>query len=541
MKLLKLSQAISLVIVLMFINIFGFDIFNISRFVSLIVTAAIVLSILCFNFKLQIFLANKYLLVLVIAFLLSVACSLFFSGIAVLEGLIGVYGRNMGGLTYIAFIIFMFGAFIASTPSYTNLILKILIGIGFLTSIYGFIQFFGFDPLLTVNLYNPIKGFFGNPNFQSAFLGITSIAVAAFILSSSVNFKIRVLLLLLLLQFQFIIYSTDSIQGFLVSFFGLYVLLIFKFLSVFRLKVLGKILIIAIPFLVIILTLDLLQRSPLGSILYQPSIAYRGDFWRAGIQMFLDNPLFGVGPDGYRDQFRFYRDEVSINRLEIVPPINSAHNIFIELAASGGIFLLVTYVLILLLVFIKIIQLVKKGGNYSSATAGAVGCFVGYLTQSIISVNTIPLGLIGWILFGLIIGLDKENLEIYKKFRPRFNFIKVSLFPLGMLIFIAVPMLKTDINFKKALESQSIDKILSATYGFPNDVHRMGLVAEIFRRAGMADIGLKIARDAVSLSPNNFEAWEELYQMPNLSISEKAEILIVLRSLDPLNSSISKG
>jgi hypothetical protein len=184
---------------------------------------------------------------------------------------------------------------------------------------------------------------------------------------------------------------------------------------------------------------------------------------------------------------------------------------------------------------------VKNGGNYSSATAGAVGCCVGYLTQSIISVNTIPLGLIGWILFGLIIGLDKENLEIYKKFRPRYNFIKVSLFPLGMLIFIAVPMLKTDINFKKALESQNIDKIISATYGFPNDVHRMGLVAEIFRRAGMADIGLKIARDAVSLSPKNFEAWEELYQMPNLSISEKAEILIVLRSLDPLNPSISKG
>lgn len=537
---LRLTEAVSLVVILLFINIFGYDIFNTSRLVTLILAASIILLIIFSNFKLRIFLANRNLMICSLVFLLSVICSLFFSGISVSEGLIGVYGRNIGALTYLAFVVFMLGAYLSSTVSYINLILKILVGVGFLTSSYGFLQLFGLDPLLTTNLYNPVRGFFGNPNFQSAFLGIASISVVALALSNFYILKIRFIFLTLLLQFQYIIYCTDSVQGFMVTFLGTYIVVIFKILSIPQFKILGKIMIVTIPILILGVILDLLQKSPWVSFLYQPSVAYRGDFWRAGIQMFLNNPLFGVGPDGYRDQFRLYRDEVSVSRIDSVPPINSAHNVFIEIAASGGIFLLLSYVSIILIVLVKVSKLLKASNSYSSATAGAVGCFVGYLTQSFISVNTIPLGVIGWIMFGLLVGLDENGLERYRRFKPRFRLLSILLFPASLLIFIAVPMLRNDVNFKKALESQNVERIISAAYGFPKDVYRMALVAEIFRRAGMEDIGLKIARDSVNLSPKNFEAWEELYQMPNLLTQEKLEILKIMKSLDPLNNSVGK-
>jgi hypothetical protein len=54
----------------------------------------------------------------------------------------------------------------------------------------------------------------------------------------------------------------------------------------------------------------------------------------------------------------------------------------------------------------------------------------------------------------------------------------------------------------------------------------------------MPDVGIQIARDAVRLNPINFEALEELYLMPNISIQEKDMILNRLKYLDPLNKKI---
>jgi hypothetical protein len=267
-------------------------------------------------------------------------------------------------------------------------------------------------------------------------------------------------------------------------------------------------------------------------------VSYRGDYWRAGISMFFDNPFFGVGPDGYRDQFRFYRDEINVNRIGVDPPINSAHNIFIELAASGGFPLLISYVLMLALIPISIIKLIRSLEQYDYSVAGVIGCWAGFFVQSIISVNTIPISLIGWILMGKLLGI-RRNMEIFMITQKKNNsLLKLSLLPIISLCFIGLPMILNDINYKKALESQRIEEIKAAAYGFPKDVYRMSLIAEIFRRANMPDVGIQIARDAVRLNPINFEALEELYLMPNISIQEKDMILNRLKYLDPLNKKI---
>ena len=538
MKIVDRILLLSILCTCLFINFIGFDIFNTSRFAALIFFASICLSILLVNFNKKVFFDNKLVLCLSLLFTISIALSLINSKSNLQEGLIGVYGRNIGALTLFAFIVFFLSSYFSNSIFDSKNLLFVIIGIGLISAFYGLIQIINLDPLLTTNLYNPVRGFFGNPNFHSAFLGISSIATFSTVISKEFSNRLRLLLCLCLIFFIFVILATDSKQGIILFVFGAAIILTIKLWFSHKLKVLGKILIFIIPLSTVAIVLDLLRIAPWSSLIYEASVSYRGDYWRAGISMFFDNPFFGVGPDGYRDQFRFYRDEINVNRIGVDPPINSAHNIFIELAASGGLPLLISYVLMLALIPLSIIKLIRSLEQYDYSVAGVIGCWAGFFVQSIISVNTIPISLIGWILMGKLLGI-RRNKEIFMITQKKNNsFLKLSLLPIISLCLIGLPMILNDINYKKALESQRIDEIKAAAYGFPKDVYRMSLIAEIFRRANMPDVGIQIARDAVRLNPINFEALEELYLMPNISIQEKDMILDRLKYLDPLNKKI---
>ena len=63
----------------------------------------------------------------------------------------------------------------------------------------------------------------------------------------------------------------------------------------------------------------------------------------------------------------------------------------------------------------------------------------------------------------------------------------------------------------------------------------MNLVAQVFRNSGYSKIAINIARDATNLNPRNFDAWQELYLMPNLEASEKAKVFEKMQELDPFN------
>jgi len=537
-KLMDRTLLVAVSVTCLFINFIGYDIFNTSRFASLIFFASICLSILVLNFNKNVFFDDKLVLYLSLLFAISIALSLINSKGKLLEGLIGVYGRNIGALTLFSFIVFFLSSYFSNSIFNCKNLLFVIIGIGLISAFYGLIQIINLDPLLTTNLYNPVRGFFGNPNFHSAFLGISSIATFATVISKEFSYRIRLFLSLCLILFIVVILATDSKQGIILFVFGAAIILTIRFWLSNKLKVLGKFLILIIPLSALVVVLDLLRIAPWRPLIYEASVSYRGDYWRAGIAMFFDNPFFGVGPDGYRDQFRFYRDEINVNRIGVDPPINSAHNIFIELAASGGLPLLLTYILMLALIPLSIAKLIKSLEQYDYSVAGVIGCWVGFFVQSLISVNTIPISLIGWILMGKLLGI-RRNRELSMITRKKNNFfLKLSLLPFISIFLIGLPMILNDINYKKALESQRIDEIKAAAYGFPKDVYRMSLIAEIFRRANMPDVGIKIARDAVKLNPNNFEALEELYLMPNISTQEKDIILNRLKYLDPLNKKI---
>ena len=74
---------------------------------------------------------------------------------------------------------------------------------------------------------------------------------------------------------------------------------------------------------------------------------------------------------------------------------------------------------------------------------------------------------------------------------------------------------------------------------WPQSVIRMSLAAKILREGGFPDQALDISTQAIEKFPKNFEAWQELTLNPKVSESLKAEALLVMKQLDPLNPNLS--
>jgi O-antigen ligase len=271
-----------------------------------------------------------------------------------------------------------------------------LILTGLLNALYGLIQFFNLDPFNWTNQYNRVFGFFGNPNFQSAFIGITSAALWALMFKPAVGKMRRVLIGLSLVLTLSIIIVSNSMQGFILYTFGLLIALYFKILNGVRLKKF-------LPYIsgisvaaFIVAVLDILQRTPWKPFLYESSVSSRGDFWRAAWRMAVNNPIFGVGFDGYENFYYQYRDYIAIIERGEAITSNSAHNVYLDILAIGGFPLLIVYILLTCLVIKSLIKGQRKLDSYDPIFISLTGSWVCYQVQSIISINQIGKITVKW-------------------------------------------------------------------------------------------------------------------------------------------------
>ena len=103
--------------------------------------------------------------------------------------------------------------------------------------------------------------------------------------------------------------------------------------------------------------LGMLQVGPLERFLYKPSVTVRGYYWRAGLEMFKQNPLTGVGMDRYGLYFKEFREVGYPLSYGFDITSSNAHNTFIQLFATGGVFLGLSYLVlnayILFLLYVK--------------------------------------------------------------------------------------------------------------------------------------------------------------------------------------------
>ena len=488
-------------------------------------------------------------LILISGFMIWQLVVFMISGGERLQQLFGTNGRNTGLITYLAFSILFVVAMAASNAVFLSRFLFASLVVGVASLVYGLIQAAGGDPFDWVNPYSPVFGFLGNPNFQSSLLGILGSVVFTQLLSNAVKLQLKGAYIAYLLVTLFVIKETDSQQGYLVLLIGSAVSLgvfVNQRSKAFGYSYLGLALLGFFAVLV-----GTLNKGPLASLLYKDSVTYRGDYWRAGWKMTLDNPIFGVGLDSYGDWYRRTRDFEATIRTSPDRVSNAAHNVFLDISSYGGFPLLLIYMALMILVVVSSIKVIKRVQGFNAGFVGLLAAWVAFQAQSIISINQIGLALWGWILSGLIIGYEINTrtghvvLEEKKKGKTATKPVQaspattLSMF-IGLIVGVlaGMPPYLASAKFKSALETSNVTMIQEAAYLWPTDPSRMIQVALALNENKLNDQGLQVAIDAAERFPDNYVVWATLNSMNNATQAQKAQALSQMKRLDPLNPTL---
>ena len=524
---------------------FSYDPLNVSRMFLLLILASILFILILPDISRISVGPLRAPSILLALFVFQLALVLLFAPGNKWQQFFGTSGRQTGFLTYLALVLLLLVAMTLSSGKLLKMVFQALVAAGVLSITYGFVQSLGADPIGWTNPYSPVFGFFGNPNFFAAFMGFSAATVSVFIVSKGFNIVWRLLSTAYVVGALYLIKASNSQQGFLVFSFGIAVLI---FVLFYKNENLRKFRILAASGIIlgfVVTVLDILQKSPWQSFLYKPSVSYRGDYWRAGWQMTLDHPFFGVGLDSYRDWFFRSRDSVTASRPEAKKFTDSAHNVLFDFSANGGIPLLLIYVALLILTLLAAIRALKRTQGFDPYFVAIVVIWVGYTAQSLISINHIGLAVWGWLSSGLIIGYEANTRTSHgdvskskSKTVPNNHPAGIPLrMGLGLFIglMLGLPAFLADANFRSSVDSRNIERITATAYKWPQDVVRMNYVANLFFQNNLPEKSLEIARDAVAYSPNSFLSWKIIYDLPNSSEKEKVRAFKMMKMLNPLD------
>jgi O-antigen ligase len=319
-------------------------------------------------------------------------------------GLFGDYQRRTGFLTYLFLATFLLFTARKIQLSDGSRFHYWTLGISLTFCWYGIFQHFGYDFVNWNNQYNAILGTVGNPNFAAALMGIFSVILFGFAINKDTSGFSRAISLASVFLLLLTIYFSNSLQGFLAAAVGFGVLIVTWVLQ--RNRIIGWS-IAGFGFVGGLMSIfGILQMGPF-SFLFKESVTYRGDYWRAGIRMFQDHIWFGVGLDRYGAYFREYRDVAQVLRRGPNVGTNAAHNVFIQLGATAGIFVLAAYLVLVGLIFWRgIVGLRQSAGTKQILFATFFGAWLTYLAQAIISIDNIGVAIWGWVLGGAVVGLS---------------------------------------------------------------------------------------------------------------------------------------
>lgn len=321
--------------------------------------------------------------------------------------------RKLGFITYFCLSIYMLFA-----AKYLNLekkgqIYSIFLLTGTIFSSYALMQYSGNDFIKWSNPYNVIISTLGNPNFAGAFMAVMASFCFSALFLKSMNKYLKLCFLLVTVTLLILIYLSNAKQGLISAAVGVLFIVCAEIYK--RKKIIGIVLSTIVGVTGVASVLGMLQIGPLTNFLYKDSVTLRGYYWRAGINMFLHHPIFGVGLDRYGANFNQYKDAGFVNQRGPELMSSNAHNIPIQIFATGGMLLGVTYLALFFYITYRGINGLKKlDGDNQVLLLGLVAAWLAYLAQSLVSIENIGMAVWGWLIGGAIIGITKFNDESLK-------------------------------------------------------------------------------------------------------------------------------
>jgi len=527
------------------------DPINLPKMVVLVGIGGALAGLLLFTAKSLITKSHKSILISSTLFIIYLLIVLGRSGVAFSENLYGTAGRNTGVATYAAFTVVALACVLSASEMFIRKVFASFLLIGIFLLVYGIFQYLGFEPFPYINTYESnVFGTFGNPNFQSSFMGMLAVLAAAFTLKNSLKIPLRIAALVLVVGSLVGVYLTNSIQGFFNFALGFSFIVFFYLISTKR-KIIARIMGILLLLGTLSIVAAFLNIGPLAEILYKGSLSARVYYWKTAIKIALDHPFFGVGMDQYVDWLRVYRtpEQVATNLTA-----DSAHNIYLDVLSSGGFPLFFLFCSFTTLTIISIIRVIRRSELPSGNYFVLIGLWVAYQAQSLISISQIGVAVWGWVFSGLLIGYEintregagkETNKELFPKTKTKRTKEKSSPIPpklvvatsagLALGLAVALPPFISAQHYYNAFKTSDARVIKQAAFLEPYNRNSFMQVAGILSSNKFQKDALDVAKEGVIRFPNSFALWKVVADLSAKGSQEQIDAIKRLHALDPNN------
>ena len=464
--------------------------------------------------------------------------------------------RNTGWLDYFFLATFLFSASKHIRLSHLNMVYWFGIGVGAIMTEYGVLQHFGHDFVKWNNPYNSIISTVGNPDFAGGIMAmfLTFSFVAVFVAPWKI--WVRGLIGIQAVVTLLVINWSNARQGLLSFALGAGIFLIIWLWN--KKKILGQISAVGGVVVFITALAGIFQVGPLTSYLYKASVSVRGFYWRAGADMFIHHPWFGVGPDRFGAWFRTYRADQYPMNYGYDLTSTASHNVIIQIFATCGIFVGLSYLGLLgFVVYRGIVGIKQNSGTNRMLVAGLLAAWIGYQSQSIVSIDNVGIAIWGWVLSGIVIGVSiidmpeptSKNVQTISRqasmntFKPVISWAFVLAF-----LFVVIPQYRGESNtfhlsayaVPNASQGQATrdayHQLVSSDLSVPmlNPQYRL-MMASNLAQAGYVDEAFAQINKEIKNDPRDYAAYsmeasfyEQLHQFP-----KAIDARLKMYSLDP--------
>lgn len=471
---------------------------------------------------------------LLIGFISIAVLNIVINHDALEERVFGVSGRAIGLLTLIASTSLMLVVRRIDLQK-RNLILFLFMA-NVVVSLYFLSQKLGFEIGKYQDYYGAPSSTLGNPNFVSGFIGFSAISALVLLDSKKRKAPIQQLILVVLLLNIWVIKESISIQGVVALGISLFIFVLATFYG----KPLFFWPIFAIGFLLsTVVFLGFFGLGPASNFLSSTTVYSRLDYWRAAIAMTLDSPFMGKGLDAFGDNYRLFRDQAAFDRFGESQVTDSAHNIFLDFFAAGGIPLGALFIAINVIPFFIFLHRFKRSAKIELVDRLIIALWAGFQIQALISPNQIGIFVWLWVILGVLSTKIQSSptvgdLKNKKAESEGASFLRVPSVLLSVVfVTLAFLPLKNNINFLTQAKKADGLALKNVALKFPQDTKMISLVAQGFQNANYPKESAEILRVGLAHNSNSYTLWKLLYDNKEISVSEKTRASAELLRLDP--------
>lgn len=470
---------------------------------------------------------------------------------------IGAAHRNNGALSYLALAILAYAAMLTFDLKSLHQLRFALLLVGAVSTFYGLLQTTGHDPFKWNLYYNAVIGTLGNPDFFSALVGVCAIATVWFVLVTE-DLRTRIPGIVLLLFEIFIVKRGGSFQGLLVFAIGATLLILVKLWQVNR--TIGIFALMVAVFGGVLVFIGLLNKGPIASLIYRTSIKNRQDYWSAALNMFKTRPLSGVGIERFGENYSIYAPQVQVAPGQAT---DNAHNVFLHLLATGGLLLILPYLLLIGVIFWTAVRGIKSAtGSVQIDMSALFSIWFALLLISFISIDNLGVTVWFWISGGALYAITRSHPSAATAHPVKAKGRSVSpkkiqadnsiyLAPLASLILVVivlafmVPVVRTSGtlyqlsgNAGRLTQEQYVAKLEEVSNGFPRNTQVLTTLADLALRATDTDLALKFTKSILEEDPKSQNG--NLLRATAFELSKKYAQAIPVRDrlmeLDPWNA-----